>query len=253
MSRQSPLRLIACFALTFSQSASIADDAVTRRDTSIIETRETELSQFEIERAKVWSLNQEEWRRYQRLMQGIRGSVSASNLSPVEVLGIHARDAAERREYAERWATAMHDDAERILAFQRAYDEAMQRLYPNQRLIDADRLLGGDGGLFTDLRPTDRLILRVRLNCPSCDVVVDKAIQRLDDVSGIDVQFAGATESQRDRIREWARAQGIQPQWVQARRVTLNITEGDEPTNRNSPGLYIRRGEAIERLAFAAL
>ena len=82
------------------------------------------------------------WRRYKQLMQGIRGSISPATISPIEVLGIHARDDAERQRYAEVWAHAMYEDAGRILAFQRAYDAATKRLYPNMSLIDISRLPG---------------------------------------------------------------------------------------------------------------
>ena len=61
-------------------------------------------------------------------------------ISPLEVLDIHARDEAESRRYAELWAQAMGEDAERILAFQRAYVEAGRKLYPGVPLIDPNRL-----------------------------------------------------------------------------------------------------------------
>ena len=70
-------------------------------------------------------------------MQGVRGSISPATLSPIEVLGIHARDAQERQKYAEQWARMMREDAERILAFQHAYDAAQHRLFPQSQLIDA--------------------------------------------------------------------------------------------------------------------
>ena len=244
MMRKSPFHFGSILILAVVSSAALADEGVAHRDTAITETREAELTQSDIDRARGWSLNETEWRRYQSLMQGIRGSVSSPNLSPIEVLGIHARDAAERREYAERWAAVMHEDAERILAFQRAYDEATQRLYP------------GHGRLATDLQSDDRLVLRVRLDCPSCDALVQKAIDRLDDVAGIDIQFVGASEAQRDLIRAWARAQGIAPEWVHARRMTLNTVSAAAfatQVDASLPDLYVRRGEAVERLAYAAL
>jgi integrating conjugative element protein (TIGR03759 family) len=236
-------------------SVASAQEGNTRRDTTITETRQIELSQSELERANAWSLNETEWRRYRSLLQGIRGSVSPATLSPIEVLGIHARDAAERRQYAERWAIAMHEDAERILAFQRAYDDAAKRLYPGQRLIDTAGLYGGTAQV-TELQSGDRILLRVSLDCPSCDAALARAIKRLDDVAGIDIYVVDAGESQQDRIRNWAKAQGIQPEWVRSRRVTLNIdgqpiggARGDE----SLPTLYIKRGERIERFAYAAL
>ena len=67
----------------------------------------TALTSTERAKAKVWGLSTAEWRRYRALMAGIRGSLSPSTLSPIEVLGIHARDEAERRRYAELWAQAI--------------------------------------------------------------------------------------------------------------------------------------------------
>ena len=227
----------------------------TRRDTTITETRQTELSRSEMDRAKSWLLNESEWRRYRSLMQGIRGSVSPATLSPIEVLGIHARDAAERRQYAERWAIAMHQDAERILAFQRAYDDAARALYPGQSLIDTARLYGGMAQI-SELLPDDRILLRVSLKCPSCDAALARALKRLDDVAGIDIYVANVGESQQDAIRSWAKVQGIQPEWVRSHRVTLNIDRIDiegQDSSEPLPTLYIRRGERLERLAYAAL
>jgi integrating conjugative element protein (TIGR03759 family) len=80
----------------------------------------------ELARARIWELSEVEWLRYQQLVKGIRGSVSPSAISPIEVLGIHARDEAERQRYAQIWARAMHEDVERILAFQHAYEKAVE-------------------------------------------------------------------------------------------------------------------------------
>ncbi len=248
-------RVSAAMLLVLIGSVAVAQGSATRSETTLTETRQTPLSASELERARTWSLNETDWRRYQNLMQGIRGSVSPATLSPIEVLGIHARDEAERRQFAERWAIAMHEDAERILKFQRAYDAATERLYPGQQLIDTAVLYGGKAQA-NELLPTDRILVRAALDCPSCDAMLGKALQRLDDVAGIDVYVVNATESEQGQIRNWARAQGIQPEWVRARRVTLNIDRpapGEEQTSESPPTLYIRRGERIERLAYAAL
>lgn len=86
--------------------------------------------------AQVWGLNAEEVQRAKALLRGPRASFSIPNLSPIEALGIHARSDAERRKYAELFARAQHADTERVLAWAYAYQEAMQRLYPNERVID---------------------------------------------------------------------------------------------------------------------
>jgi len=74
---------------------------------------ESTLSSVEHARARQWRLSEEEWTRYRSLMQGIRGSISPASISPIEVLGIHARDDAERRRYAEAWGKVMREDVDR--------------------------------------------------------------------------------------------------------------------------------------------
>ncbi len=93
------------------------------------------LTATETAQARAWDLTETEWRRYKTLMQGIRGRLSP-DLSPVETLGIHARTRQERDRYAERWAEALRQDTERVLAFQRAYDAAWRRLHGDEPLID---------------------------------------------------------------------------------------------------------------------
>ena len=86
--------------------------------------------------ADIWGLTEPEMQRAKMLLQGPRAAFSVPNLSPVEALGIHARSEAERRKYAELFARAFHQDVERSLAWNSAYQEAMQRLYPNELIID---------------------------------------------------------------------------------------------------------------------
>ena len=57
------------------------------------EQASTQLTALERARAEHWTLTPQEWQRYRLLMQGLRGSISPTTLSPIEALGIHARDA----------------------------------------------------------------------------------------------------------------------------------------------------------------
>lgn len=86
--------------------------------------------------AQIWGLTQEEMQRAKLLLKGPRASFSVEQLSPVEALGIHARTDAERRKYAEMFARAFHQDVERSIAWNAAFQEAMQRLYPNEAMVD---------------------------------------------------------------------------------------------------------------------
>lgn len=84
---------------------------------------------------EVWGLSNEEMLRAKLLAQGPRRNFSVPNLSPLEILGIHARSDSERQQYAERFARIFRADVERSIAWDRAYQAAMAKLYPNDPVI----------------------------------------------------------------------------------------------------------------------
>lgn len=85
--------------------------------------------------AQIWGLSSEEVQRAKVLLAGPRASFSVPNLSPIEALGIHARNDAERRKYAELFAKAVQSDVERSLAWNKAFEEAQHRLYGVQSVV----------------------------------------------------------------------------------------------------------------------
>lgn len=225
-------------------------------DTSVSATAKNTLTPSDLARSRTWGLSEAEWQRYKLLMQGIRGSISPPTISPIEVLGIHARDEDERRRYAELWARAMREDVDRILAFQRAYDEAGKRLYPNEQLIDVSRLPARSINASA-LQPGDRVLFFTRPGCPVCDSLLAKLLKRIDEVAGIDLYIAGVKTGDDQAVRAWAVDHGIDPAWVRNRRVTLNheagvlkrLTEG----KGEIPYLLRRRGEDVSALRASEL
>ena len=220
------------------------------------ESTRTSLTSIERQRADAWQLTESEWRRYRQFMLGIRGSVSQQNLSPIEVLGIHARDDAERREYARRWAEAMRDDAERVLAFQHAYDAAAEQLFGGQPLIDAGRLKTVSP-TTSALQADDRLLFFTETDCPACEAMLVKLLNHLITVAGIDIYFTDLAAGSDARIRQWAGEHGIDPDWVHQRRVTLNVDAGLLDTLsddvRHAPAVFRRRQGALSPLKYADL
>ena len=216
----------------------------------------TELSETERDRAAIWDLDEAEWQRYDTLLLGIRGSISPATLSPIEVLGIHARDEAERRHYAERWARAMREDAERVLAFQRAYSVAFQRLFGDQELIDVARLAGRKERT-PNLQAGDRLLLFAKLNCPSCDAVLTKVLPHVEAIDGADIYFLGDENMQEQAIRDWAKRQNIDAGWLRSRRITVNWDNGMlhsiDANAQDVPLLFVRRDGAVSPFAYAQL
>ncbi len=221
-----------------------------------VRTDETSLSRTYLDRARAWGLSETEWRRYQSLMQGIRGSVSPDTISPIEVLGIHARDGAERRRYAELWAQAMWEDAERILTFQCAYVEVGRKVYPGVQLIDPSRLPRNDDQA-AGIQQEDRVLFFTRPNCAPCIALLARLLARIERIAGIDIYLAGIHPGDDQAVRDWAAKHGIAPDWVRARKVTLNFEAGAlaELTDGQGevPTLMRRRGEALAVLSPAAL
>jgi len=216
----------------------------------------TPLLPIEKARAELWGLSETEWRRFRSLMEGIRGSISPSTISPIEVLGIHAEDAAERDRYAEIWARMMREDVSRILAFQHAYDEAGRRLFPGEQLIDPNRLPQNNPNSL-DLSLEDRVLFFTRPDCPHCDRLLARVLSRVDEVAGIDIYLADVNSGDEVAVRAWASERGILQEWVKRRKVTLNFDAGalDRLTGGQAPlpVLMRRRGDDIEPLSASAL
>ena len=249
-------RIALLLGLLLPPVTAVADPPYDRSTLTPSGQADTELTAVERARAEHWALTPQEWQRYRFLMEGIRGSISPTTLSPIEALGIHARDATERNHFAERWAALMLEDAERILAFQRAYDAAITRLVGEQPLIDRS-LLPAKAPRQSPLAGTDRVLLFVRPECPACEAVLARLLARLDTIAGLDIYLSGVAPGDDRAIREWAVAQGVDPDWVRQRRVTLNFEAGAlasrVPGEVKLPYLLRRRGATVTPLSGSAL
>ncbi|MDX1252271.1 MAG: TIGR03759 family integrating conjugative element protein [Gammaproteobacteria bacterium] len=186
----------------------------------------------DLERMRLWGLNEEEWRRYQTLLSGPRGGVGRPILDPIMELGITARTDTERRRYAEIAVRLERARVEGELAFDRAYDEAWDRLYPNEPLINMARFQALRAAArktsVTQGKPSasteERVLLFTRLDCGECNATVDAVVRRVSAKAGLaaDIYFLGTHPSDNAAIQAWAAKRGISPDLVNKRRITLN-------------------------------
>ena len=223
-----------------------ASTAFERSSKFLYEQDETDWS-----RAQHWQLDATEWERVEMLRQEFRQHVSDRQISPLEILGLHARTEAERERYAQRWAALMIADAERILLFQRAYDEAVRKLLGDQPLIDITKLQPRTSSIPLLLQ-ADRLVVFVSLDCLTCEEVLSRALRTAPQIAGVDVYFAGLRDGDQPLLTRWARVHGIPSSEVRAGRITLNFDEGlmarVHPRAEKVPVLMRRRGDRFEPL-----
>ncbi|HBO3354302.1 TPA: TIGR03759 family integrating conjugative element protein [Pseudomonas aeruginosa] len=169
--------------------------------------------------AREWGLSVDEWVRYRDLMQGPLG-IHSPNLDPLTALGIEARSDEERRRYAELQVQAEAHRVEKLLAYQRAYDEAWQRLHPDMPRV----ILPAAAPAFSPVATatSDRPLLFVRSDCAPCDRIA----QQLQE-AGTDFDiYVVDSHADDNRIRAWAQRIGIDPAKVRSHHITLNHDAG---------------------------
>ncbi|WP_238897577.1 TIGR03759 family integrating conjugative element protein [Achromobacter xylosoxidans] len=167
--------------------------------------------------AKEWGLRDDEFARYRELMEGPLGSYSP-NLDPLSALGIEARTDEERRRYAELQVQAEARRVEKLLAYQRAYDDAWQRLRPGMQRVN----LPDDTPSAAAVRGSGRTAVFVRDGCTACGQLV----QRLQS-SGteFDLYMVGSRHDDA-HIRDWAKRANVDPVRVRSGSITLNHDSG---------------------------
>ena len=160
-----------------------------------------------------WGVTESEWQRYEQLMLGRRGQQSP-HLDPLMVLGIEAQSVEDRKRFAELSVQMEYRRVEAELAFQREYDAAWKRLYPNLLPIQGMGTSQSDGG---------RLAVFVRSDCGErCDKAI---IELLSRNVAFDVYLTDSGGSD-TAVRQWAVSHRIPVEKVKAGDITLNHDGG---------------------------
>ncbi len=174
------------------------------------------------ELAREWGLTEQEYERYQLLMQGPRG-IYSPGLDPLTALGIEAQSDAERQRYAQLQVQAERQRVEKELAYQRAYDEANARMYPGEKVIQISPSTSRNGAAGkATLESSGRLAVFVKDDCAPC---IDQVRALQTAKRSFDLYFVGS-QGDDDRIRRWAILAGIEPANVKSRQITLNHDQG---------------------------
>ncbi len=166
-----------------------------------------------------WGLTQEEWTRYEKVMKGKIG-VWSPNIDPLTALGLDAKNDAERQHFAEILARIEYERAEKLIAFQLAYDQAFKKLYPGQLPF---KDTSGDNNKHT--QNFNRIAYFTRVDCgEKCE----KNLTRLFNVVGnnpVDIYIVGS-QGKDEVIQKWALQNKIDIEKVKSRQITLNHDKG---------------------------
>lgn len=161
-------------------------------------------------------LTKNEIYRSKQLADGARG-LQSPQLDPLGLLGIEARNDAERRHYAELWVKQEYERTEKELKFQREVDAAWKRLMPNMLPVN----MGNAAGIAHD--SGGRLALFVReADCQRCDARLSAV---LADKRPVDIYLVDS-EGSDQKLRNWAQQHRIPAEQVRERRITLNHDAG---------------------------
>lgn len=203
--------------------SSTATDNDRSVESSIVESQFRSSAGTEIDErlARDWGLNAEEWARYRQLMQGPLGMYSP-NVDPLTALGIEARTEDERRRYAELQVHAERRRVEKLLAYQRAYDHAWQRLYPTLQPLIKSATDSPLSSRHLSSQVERRVAVFVSNNCPACE----QRVRQLQAAGlAFDLYMIGSNNDDA-LIRRWAADAGIDPSHVRSGKITLNHDAG---------------------------
>ncbi|HBO9203569.1 TPA: TIGR03759 family integrating conjugative element protein [Pseudomonas aeruginosa] len=171
--------------------------------------------------AREWGLRDDEFARYRELMEGPIGIYSPT-LDPLSTLGIEARSDEERRRYAELQVQVEARRVEKLLAYQRAYDEAWQRLNPGMQRVNLPDDKQGAATNTSPLHSSGRTAVFVKDGCVACGQLV----QRLQSSGAeFDLYMVGSRQDDA-RIRDWAKRANVDPARVRSGSITLNHDGG---------------------------
>jgi len=272
------MRPAAAVLLSLHVAVVQAQTSMTKTGATASQSTPTNVDQSDQAAARLWGLSLDDYRRSQVLMKGIRGAVSDPRITPIEVLGIHARDDAERRKYAEMFARVMAEDAQRVLQFQHEYQQAFKRLYPTLVAVERPReeaaatgtraavgdsnatlrqLIGlpqtpaaGPTSRPPDVMRGDRLLVFTRDYCDACDALVRRAVGFIGDGVMVDLFLHGAGGSK--EVQRYATRLAIDPALVRSGRLTLNSDGGALarvlPQRSAPPALVRKRGDTLVEL-----
>ncbi|HHT9843869.1 TPA: TIGR03759 family integrating conjugative element protein [Legionella pneumophila] len=201
----------------------LARAGVTEIQDEVVDEKDFELSDAQKHEAKVWQLTEAEEKRYIQLMQSRSGVYyQGLRMSPIDILGLNARDDAEREHFAELAAKQEAQKVAQNIAWNNAFYQAYNRLFKDVPVVgDFDPSpYSPYAHQPIQLKSGERLYLFVKAE----DAVKTILMQLIDSVSRtpntqLNLLFV---DMDSDAIQLWANRQQLPRALVNSQQITLH-------------------------------
>lgn len=205
--------------------------AVSNTPTASTPIQNTVVANTGVGTAKMWGLTDQEWARYQELMQGPDGHYYPQ-LTPPEVLGMEAQTPQELQHFAEIDAQQEHVRIAKELAFNNAFYDAMKRLYPDEPVIRPhdisafNPVQSATQNKTYSLQAGDHLVLFINPGIGIDFETLPSLIADIKKHSGVTLDIYCVGQVTDSDISQWAALNNIPKNLVSQDRITLNHDTG---------------------------
>lgn len=188
------------------------------------------LTEEEKHQAQVWGLTKEQEKRYTFLMNNKSGTYyKNTKLTPVEILGINAKDDGERNYYAMLDASQEWQKNAKILAFNTAFQKATRQMQNMQGIPIIREFDYTKYSPYSyepiNLQSNDKLMLFIKLN-DSVKPIISYLINSITKNPKIQLNIyfiEDGIKEEKEKITQWAKGQNIPFDMVNKKEITLNF------------------------------
>ena len=229
----------------------LAKAGVTDFEDEVIDEKDFELSDTQKHEAKVWQLTEAEEKRYVQLMKSRSGVYyQGLRMSPIDILGLNARDDIEREYFAELAAKQEAQKVAQNIAWNNAFYQAYNKLFKDVPVVG-----NFDPSPYSpyahqpiQLKSGERLYLFIKTD----DAVKIILMQLIDSLSRtpntqLNLLFV---DMDSDAIQLWANRQQIPLTLVNSQQITLHNGKQQYEAltlkNKHTPLLLLSNGKASQ-------
>lgn len=204
-----------------------------------------------------YGLNEADWQRYQSILTSPQAYWSEDK-RPLILLGVTARNEAERSRYAELYVDFEYKAATGLMTFKTAVDIIGKRKHGTEALFGAAlTTVTAQAEPMFGVGDRMMLVLDPKLDCVACTqaIATVQQIGRQNASTGIDLYFVDSTRAE---IVAYGSQRLILPEDVAGKRITLNLATPAflaqmQLSSTAVPAAFRRRGQALTKIPMAEL